>query len=47
MTNILNKIEVAQKLLERINEITQVCNSAETTLVIKNLAEARKIILNC
>ncbi|WP_186327242.1 hypothetical protein [Bacillus cereus] len=46
MTNTLNKIEVAQMLLERINELTQVCNDAETALVIKNLAEARQILLD-
>ncbi|HHQ2481066.1 TPA: hypothetical protein ACSPJ7_005461 [Bacillus cereus] len=46
MTNVLNRMEVAQKLLERINELTQVCNDAETALVIKDLAEARRILLN-
>ncbi|WP_353055083.1 hypothetical protein [Bacillus thuringiensis] len=46
MTNQLHKGEVAQELLERISELTQVCNDAETAVVIKNLAEARKIILN-
>ncbi|MEE6185527.1 MULTISPECIES: hypothetical protein [Bacillus] len=46
MTNQLHKGEVAQKLLERINELTQVCNDAETALVIKDLAEARRILLN-
>ncbi|HDR8494205.1 TPA: hypothetical protein QC448_005314 [Bacillus cereus] len=46
MTNTLNKIEVAQELLERINELTKVCNHAETALVIKDLAEARRILLN-
>ncbi|MGG0207798.1 hypothetical protein [Bacillus mycoides] len=46
MTNTLNKMEVVQALLERINELTEVCNDAETALVIKNLAEARQILLN-
>ncbi|WP_196471758.1 hypothetical protein [Bacillus sp. SRB1LM] len=46
MTNQLHKGEVAQKLLERINELTKVCNSAETALVIKYLAESRRILLN-
>lgn len=46
MTNTLNKIEVAQMLLERISELTNVCNDAETALVIKNLAEARQILLD-
>ncbi|MEW9595805.1 hypothetical protein U9R71_20550 [Bacillus toyonensis] len=46
MTNKLNKIEVAQILLERINKLTQVCNDVETALLIKNLAEARQILLN-
>ncbi|WP_179880311.1 hypothetical protein [Bacillus cereus] len=46
MTNQLHKGKVAQELLERINELTKVCNSAETALVIKNLAEARQILLN-
>ncbi|MGE0981309.1 hypothetical protein [Bacillus cereus] len=46
MKNTLNKMEVAQMLLERINELTKVCNDAETALVIKDLAEARHIILN-
>ncbi|WP_198946086.1 hypothetical protein [Bacillus mycoides] len=46
MKNQLNKGEVAQALLERINELTKVCNSAETALVIKDLAEARRILLN-
>ncbi|MGI8282727.1 hypothetical protein AB2568_031105 [Bacillus mycoides] len=41
-----NKVEVAQVLLERINELTKICNDAETALVIKDLAEARQIILN-
>ncbi|MCU5519857.1 hypothetical protein OCA41_05975 [Bacillus cereus] len=46
MTNTLNKIEVAQMLLERISELTKVCNDVETALVIKDLAEARKTLLN-
>ncbi|WP_180228790.1 hypothetical protein [Bacillus cereus] len=46
MTNVLSRMEVAQKLLERINELTQVCNDAETAVVIKNLAEARRILLD-
>ncbi|MEW9139091.1 hypothetical protein ACQGSH_22315 [Bacillus wiedmannii] len=46
MTNVLNKIEVAQMLLERICELTKVCNNVETALVIKDLAEARRILLN-
>ncbi|MFJ8457308.1 hypothetical protein [Bacillus paramycoides] len=46
MTNKLHKGEVAQALLERINELTKVCNDAETALVIKDLAEARQILLN-
>lgn len=46
MTNQLHKGKVAQELLERINELTKICNSAETALVIKNLAEARQILLN-
>ncbi|WP_318582904.1 hypothetical protein [Bacillus paranthracis] len=46
MTNQLHKGDVAQTLLERINELTQVCNDAETALVIKDLAEARRILLN-
>lgn len=46
MTKQLHKGEVAQALLERINELTKVCNDAETALVIKDLAEARKILLN-
>ncbi|MGH1276974.1 hypothetical protein ACQVWA_26870 [Bacillus cereus] len=46
MTNTLNKIEVAQELLERVNELTKVCNHVETALLIKNLAEARQILLN-
>ncbi|MDA1657909.1 MULTISPECIES: hypothetical protein [Bacillus cereus group] len=46
MTNQLHKGKVAQDLLERINELTQVCNDAETALVIKDLAEARRILLN-
>lgn len=46
MTKQLHKGEVAQTLLERINELTKVCNDAETALVIKHLAEAREIIIN-
>ncbi|WP_179877662.1 hypothetical protein [Bacillus pseudomycoides] len=46
MTNQIHKGEVAQALLERINELTKVCNDVETALVIKELAEARQIILN-
>ncbi|MDT3494941.1 hypothetical protein NLU03_10900 [Bacillus toyonensis] len=46
MTTTLNKMEVAKLLLERINQLTQDCNDAETALVIKNLAEARQILLN-
>ncbi|MEK4581815.1 hypothetical protein [Bacillus sp. FSL R12-0074] len=42
----MNKIEVAQALLERINELTKICNDTETALVIKHLAEAREIIIN-
>ncbi|MEC5238546.1 hypothetical protein [Bacillus mycoides] len=42
----MNKIEVAQVLLERINELTKVCDNAETALVIKDLAEARHTLLN-
>ncbi|WP_277956430.1 hypothetical protein [Bacillus sp. TH19] len=42
----MNKIEVAQALLERINELTKLCNDVETGLVIKHLAEAREIIIN-
>ncbi|MGW6194001.1 hypothetical protein ACWFRC_25840 [Bacillus cereus] len=46
MTNQLHKGEVSQALLERINELTKVCNDVETALVIKHLAEARQILLN-
>ncbi|MGM1405164.1 hypothetical protein ACS2CM_23785 [Bacillus cereus group sp. BceL309] len=46
MTNQLHKGEVAQELLERINELTKVCNDVETAMVIKDLAEARRILLN-
>ncbi|HDR4908325.1 hypothetical protein PDN50_28230 [Bacillus cereus] len=46
MTNQLHKGEVAQELLERINELTKFCNDAEAALLIKNLAEARQILLN-
>ncbi|MED1304593.1 hypothetical protein P4U65_29580 [Bacillus pacificus] len=46
MTNVLSRMEVAQKLLERINELTKVCNDVETALVIKDLAEARQTLLN-
>ncbi|MED1303682.1 hypothetical protein P4U65_24655 [Bacillus pacificus] len=46
MTTTLNKIEAVELLLERINQLTLVCNSEETALVIKNLAEARQILLN-
>ncbi|WP_353055041.1 hypothetical protein [Bacillus thuringiensis] len=46
MTNQLHKGEVAQELLERINELTKFCNDAETAVVIKHLAEARQVILN-
>ncbi|WP_353052383.1 hypothetical protein [Bacillus thuringiensis] len=46
MTNQLHKGEVAQELLERINELTKLCNDAETAVVINNLAEARQILLN-
>ncbi|WP_193653430.1 hypothetical protein [Bacillus mycoides] len=42
----LHKGEVAQTLLERINELTEVCDDVETALVIKHLSEARQIILN-
>ncbi|WOA61021.1 hypothetical protein [Bacillus mycoides] len=42
----MNKIEVAQALLERINELTKLCNDVETALVIKHLAEAREVIIN-
>ncbi|WP_277402345.1 hypothetical protein [Bacillus mycoides] len=41
-----NKVEVAQALLERTNELTKGCNDIEIALVIKHLAEARQIILN-
>lgn len=40
------KVEVSQSLLERINELTKVCNDVETALVIKHLSEARRILLN-
>ncbi|MFK4380191.1 hypothetical protein ABH948_005641 [Bacillus sp. RC218] len=46
MTQQLQKGDVTQALLERINKLTEVCNGAETALVIKNLAEARQILLN-
>lgn len=46
MTSQLHKGEVAQELLERINELTKICNHVETALLIKNLAEARQILLN-
>lgn len=46
MTNQLHKGKVAQALLERINELTKLCNDVETALVIKHLAEAREIIIN-
>lgn len=46
MTNKLSKVEVAQALLEKINELTEVGDSTETALVIKYLAEARTILLN-
>lgn len=46
MTQQLQKGDVTQALLERINELTEVCNDAETALVIKNLAESRQILLN-
>ncbi|WP_179863638.1 hypothetical protein [Bacillus pseudomycoides] len=46
MTNTLHKGEVVQALLERINELTKVCNDAETALVIKDLVEARQILIN-
>ena len=46
MTNQLHKGEVAQNLLERINELIKFCNDAETSLVIKDLTEARQILLN-
>ncbi|WP_172805494.1 hypothetical protein [Bacillus mycoides] len=45
-TKMTNKVEVAQVLLERISELTKVCNDAETALVIKDLSEARHILLN-
>ncbi|KWU54913.1 hypothetical protein AWW70_26240 [Bacillus mycoides] len=46
MTKQLHKGEVAQTLLERINKLAEVCNDAETALVIKDLAEARQIVIN-
>lgn len=46
MTNQLHKGEVAQGLLERINELTKVCNDVQTALVIKHLSEARQIVIN-
>ncbi|UNP84859.1 hypothetical protein [Bacillus mycoides] len=45
MTNQLHKGEVAQAILERINELTKICNNAEIALVIKDLAEARQVLL--
>ncbi|WP_175574070.1 hypothetical protein [Bacillus anthracis] len=45
MTYRLHKGEVAQELLERISELTKVCNDVEMTLVIKDFAEARQTLL--
>ncbi|XLP22017.1 hypothetical protein ACFMB7_26590 [Bacillus toyonensis] len=46
MTNKLYKGEVAQELLERINELTKKCSDEQTALIIKHLSEARQILLN-
>lgn len=41
-----NKVEVAQSLLERINELTKNCIDEQTALIIKYLSEARQTFIN-
>ncbi|AIY72813.1 TPA: hypothetical protein ACLQU7_005205 [Bacillus tropicus] len=46
MTKQLYKGEVAQTLLERINELTKTCSDEQTALIIKHLSEARQTLIN-
>lgn len=46
MSEQLTKIEVAQNLLERINELAKSCNDENVVWMIKELSEARRILLN-